>query len=415
MIHFWRKPGKTLIYTLTLFMTASLLYGPVYAENEGNNTTSEHEPAGETPQDTNNGSELPANGHITVKLPETEPPADLVGNPDLITDFYLVAKSVKDPQYDTYTYQAEPSFSISGYDLSRYSGTEPNTEYLSTMDQEKWEAYAQEAATIVRNSDVSAAVSDAAIGVNQPQTSPGLIPGIYLVLAHKKNASKADYFDEKTVDDGENTESVTAPVKKVVTTFYTETNKYCFSPILISIPYKDVETTPATTDDGAWIFDVTVFLKPSSETRFGKLTINKQVQILEDRLNDQKITPMTAVFRITGWSDNTKTEKVYSNVASITVPDGEPVTLDRLPIGAYVEVEEIYTGAGYRLVNGSPESVIIASPDQEAQVEFTFTNTYTNELKKGYGVMNSFTKAENTWTWKNDLNGGSSAAEGGTE
>ena len=203
----------------------------------------------------------------------------------------------------------------------------------------------------------------------------------------------------------------------VVTTFNTEANKYYFRPILISIPYKETETEPATTDAGEWIYDVEVFLKPSFESRYGKLTINKQVQVLEDRLNDKKITPMTAVFRITGWSDKTKTNKVYSNVASITVPDGKPVTLDRLPVGAYVEVEEIYTGAGYKLVDSSPASVIIPSPDDKeaAEVSFTFTNTYNDELKKGYGVMNSFTKAEDSWTWKNDLNGGSSAAEGGTE
>lgn len=165
-------------------------------------------------------------------------------------------------------------------------------------------------------------------------------------------------------------------------------------------------------------FDVTVFLKPSSETRFGKLTINKQVQILEDRLNDKKITPMTAAFRITGWKDDTKAEKIYSNVASITVPDGNPVTIDRLPVGAYVEVEEIYTGAGYKLVDRTPESVIIPSPEDEeaAEVSFTFTNTYRDELKKGYGVMNSFTKiadsGDKTWEWKNDLSG---SAEGETE
>ena len=402
MKHFWRKPGKTLIYVLSLFMVTGLLGIPVYAQGtEGENNTE-----GENTQDTNTEAGDPANGHITVNLPK-DAPEDLVGNENLITDFYLVATSVKESQYDSYTYTPEESFKNSKYDVSTYEG-------LSQMDQEKWEDYAQEAAKIVRNNTVTAVKEGAVIGVKEPQD---LTPGIYLVLAHDKNAAtKAEYFDETTVDDGSDTDT-TAPKKMVVTTFNTEANKYYFRPILISIPYKETETEPATTDAGEWIYDVEVFLKPSFESRYGKLTINKQVQVLEDRLNDKKITPMTAVFRITGWSDKTKTNKVYSNVASITVPDGEPVTLDRLPVGAYVEVEEIYTGAGYKLVDSSPASVIIPSPDDKeaAEVSFTFTNTYNDELKKGYGVMNSFTKAEDSWTWKNDLNGGSSAAEGGTE
>jgi len=402
MKHFWRKPEKTLIYVLSLFMVTGLLGIPVYAQGtEGVNNTE-----GENTQDTNTEAGDPANGHITVNLPK-DAPEDLVGNENLITDFYLVATSVKESQYDSYTYTPEESFKNSKYDVSTYEG-------LSQMDQEKWEDYAQEAAKIVSNNTVTAVKEGAVIGVKEPQD---LTPGIYLVLAHDKNAAtKAEYFDETTVDDGSDTDT-TAPKKMVVTTFNTEANQYYFRPILISIPYKETETEPATTDAGEWIYDVEVFLKPSFESRYGKLTINKQVQVLEDRLNDKKITPMTAVFKITGWSDKTKTNKVYSNVASITVPDGKPVTLDRLPVGAYVEVEEIYTGAGYKLVDSSPASVIIPSPDDKeaAEVSFTFTNTYNDELKKGYGVMNSFTKAEDSWTWKNDLNGGSSAAEGGTE
>ena len=402
MKHFWRKPEKTLIYVLSLFMVTGLLGIPVYAQGtEGENNTE-----GENTQETNTLTASPENGHITVNLPK-DAPEDLVGNENLITDFYLVATSVKESQYDSYTYTPEESFKNSKYNVSTYEG-------LSQMDQEKWEDYAQEAAKIVRNNTVTAVKEGAVIGVKEPQD---LTPGIYLVLAHDKNAAtKAEYFDETTVDDGSDTDT-TAPKKMVVTTFNTEANKYYFRPILISIPYKETETEPATTDAGEWIYDVEVFLKPSFESRYGKLTINKQVQVLEDRLNDKKITPMTAVFRITGWSDKTKTNKVYSNVASITVPDGKPVTLDRLPVGAYVEVEEIYTGAGYKLVDSSPASVIIPSPDDKeaAEVSFTFTNTYNDELKKGYGVMNSFTKAEDSWTWKNDLNGGSSAAEGGTE
>ena len=38
-------------------------------------------------------------------------------------------------------------------------------------------------------------------------------------------------------------------------------------------------------------------------------------------------------------------------------------------------------------------------------VSFTFKNTYDEELKKGYGVQNSFNNEEGEWKWTNDIAG----------
>ena len=414
MKHFWRKPGKTLITVTALFMAVGLFGSPVYAQ-----TNVVNNPDGGSNQGTDTQAGDSESGNIMAKLQDDAPDDLKEHKDDLVVDVYKIADANKDPHYDTYTYTVRNGFNIPGYDLSKHSGTEPNTEYLSTMNREKWESFTQEVTKLVRDHDDIRSDESGSIDQWVTDVNPGLETGLYLVLAHDKDVtSKKEYFEDQIIDEGNATEPVTAPKKMTVTTFNTETNKYYFRPVLVSVPSTNIDTTTdMNTADGTWVFDVNVYLKPSFESRFGKLTINKQVQVLEDRLNDQKITPMTAVFRITGWSDDKKTNKVYSNVASITVPDGKPVTLDRLPVGAYVEVEEIYTGAGYKLVDSSPASVIIPSPDDKeaAEVSFTFTNTYNDELKKGYGVMNSFTKTENSWAWKNDLNGSSSAAEGGTE
>ena len=394
MIHFWNKPARTLIPLLALFMTAGLLGSPVYAEG----TEVENNPSGSQPvtTETDTVDALPANGHITPKLP-LEPPADLEKNKgDLTVDVYKISEAVKDPNYSIYTYPAAEGYAVAGYDLGQYRGTEPKTEYLNTMDRDKWEAFTQEIAKIVRDSTSAEATYSGDVDAVIPTSGTGLKPGLYLVLAHGKDAEKSEYFEEMDVEDASETE----PAKILTTTFTTPGNKYYFRPVVVAVPSTNTDTSQKmSTDSGDWVFDLDVYLKPEVESLFGKLTINKEVTLLEDRLNDKKITPMTAAFRITGWSDETKTNKVYSNVAS------------------YVEVEEIYTGAGYKLVDSSPASVIIPSPDDKeaAEVSFTFTNTYNDELKKGYGVMNSFTKTEDSWTWKNDLNGGSSAAEGGTE
>lgn len=413
MIHFRNKPARTLIPLLALFMTAGLLGSPVYAEGtEVENNPSGAQPA---PTETDTVEALPANGHITPKLP-LEPPADLEKNKgDLTVDVYMISEAVKDPNNRIYTYPAADGYAVAGYDLSRYKGTEADTVYLNTMNREKWEAFTQEIAKIVRDSTTAEATYSGDVDAVIPTSGTGLKPGLYLVLAHGKDVEKSEYFEEMDVEDASETE----PAKILTTTFTTPGNKYYFRPVVVAVPSTNTDTSQEmSTDSGDWVFDLDVYLKPEVKSQFGKLTINKEVTILEDRLNDKKITPMTAAFRITGWKDDTKAEKIYSNVASITVPDGNPVTIDRLPVGAYVEVEEIYTGAGYKLVDRTPESVIIPSPEDEeaAEVSFTFTNTYRDELKKGYGVMNSFTKiadsGDKTWEWKNDLSG---SAEGETE
>ena len=172
-----------------------------------------------------------------------------------------------------------------------------------------------------------------------------------------------------------------------------------------------------TTDKVPWEFDLNVYLKPEENPLYGNLKLIKQVQLLEDRLNDQQVTPMTAVFKVTGYNDDD--EIVYQNVASVTVPsEKQYVILKHIPVGTRIVVEEIYSGSGYKYVSGpDPEEVIIVKaldddPEKDTNiVSVTFVDTYDNELKKGYGVQNSFDKVNGEWQWTNDLHG----SQGGDE
>ena len=72
------------------------------------------------------------------------------------------------------------------------------------------------------------------------------------------------------------------------------------------------------------------------------------------------------------------------------------VTLEDLPAGSTVKVEEVYSGAGYELESGpTPESVIIiADGEAGSPVQVEFTNTVDGSTNGGYGIVNNFRQGE---------------------
>ena len=432
MIHFWRKPGKTLIYLLSLFMMAGLLGTPVYAQpGEGDNTTGTDQTAentgngntGESMDQTGNGvtgGVIPGDnaitdGKITVKLQDGAPEAlkaYLAEHPDeLIIDVYKVEDAKKDTKFDTYTYTPVEGFAVDGFDLSTYDG-------LKQFTAEKWEELTEKLAEKVVGKTIS---HDTATYNVQKKD---LHHGIYLILAH---GNLDPYYETRTTtipstEEGKPDKVVT----ETLTIFETDTNRYFFKPVLVAVPSTNEKTDEEMkTSDGPWKFELDVYLKPEEAPLYGSLTINKKIVTLNNRPIDEKwITPVTVVFRINGWKDEKKTgEPFYSNYASITIPNGTPVTVEHIPVGTYVEVEEEYTGAGYtRVLDGEGPilTAVIPAPDAGTpQVTFTFKDTYNDELKKGYGIMNTFTKTDaDNWSWKNDVgqnSSGTNPAEGGPQ
>ena len=467
MKHFWRKPGKTLIYVLSLFMTIGLLGIPVYAqgtENVENPTgnqpvtnTTDNEGTNDSTNDQNqgtdttggNGSQTETNtngsegtgGSITVKLP-ANPPAGLSDNTDnLQIDVYQIATGQKDPNYSSYNFTFTDAFKVDGFDLNGID--------LENVDE--WKTLANQLAEKVKEGTGS----PVQVTLNQKLS---VQYGIYLILAHDKRITdKNEYFAVMSEDAGavtgtagtsedtsetSGTESdteqeTTQNTETLCTILKTNANVYYFKPVLVAVPSTRADANltpdePMKTWEGTWQNDINVYLKPEGFPLYGSLVINKVVQELNDRsIGNNPITPVTAVFRITGWKSSEKKadEKVYSNVASITIPTGSPVTVDHIPVGTYVEVTEEYTGAGYTRVFAEGEkeilTAVIPGPDESpAEATFTFKDTYDDELKKGYGIMNTFTKTEPAnWSWKNDAGQGSAStapassetAEGGTQ
>ena len=425
MKYFWRKPAKTLIYLLTLFMTVGFFSVPVHATNDGDATNPGGSESGQPAENTGNGNTegttgqtdggtgggvVPGDtgikpGKITTLL-QTDAPSALVTylDPDgthvgeLKIDAYKVAVAKKDNTYDTYTYEAVDGFEVSDVDLSTYDG-------LKQMDTAaKWDNFAQELTKIVKDNKPAGA-NPFSFTFGQP--SEDLEHGLYLILAH---GDMTDYFETEEVDDP--TDPSHKTTKVVGTIFNTDTNSYSFRPILVAVPSTNQDTSQdMTTDQTPWVFDLNVYLKPSEKPLYGNLKIIKQLIVQENRI---KNTPMIAVFKITG--KDAEGTVVYRNVASITIPgDQDYVVLEHIPVGTVITVEERYDGSGYKKISGpTPDSVVIkkpTSPDADPAtdpetVTVSFVDSYDGELKKGYGIMNIFTKDETGWSGRRADAGG---------
>ena len=445
MKHFWRKPGKTLIYVLSLFMTIGLLGIPVYAQGTENENTTTGNESNQPVTDTNGNDETNTvtNGQnqgtdttgqtggqakdVTAGSIKAAIPSSFTELTDYLTnnsgklkiDIYQVATAEKDPNYDSYPFDIEGSvFNIPDkFDLNQMG--KKNDDGTFSEDRSDWEELAQILAGQVKSSATITEpfrtyVYDAA------ESAKADVPyGLYLVLARGTDlTAKTDYFKELVPEPESETD---VPSSILCTIMESDTKMFYFTPFLVAIPNKlssiDKDSKITTTDTNPWVPDVTVYLKPSPKPLYGNLKIYKKVTNFEDRLDDQKVTPMTAVFKIDGY--NAAGEKIYNNVASITVPSKQDyVILEHIPVGTRIEVSEIYPGSGYIQVGsaeyqGDPEKtdVVIAkpsnaNPESDTNIAYVkFTDTYSGELKKGYGIMNTFKYTGGGWKWKNDIGG----------
>ena len=171
---------------------------------------------------------------------------------------------------------------------------------------------------------------------------------------------------------------------------------YNFTPYLVSVPDNDFNPDapagPDNTDD--WVYDVETILKWSPEVRYGDL------EIIKDRDSTNGVPLKAAAFVFEVSVDPLKGEDQQHMVSVIFENDPNKtkgsVTLEDLPAGSTVKVEEVYSGAGYELESGpTPESVIIiADGEAGSPVQVEFTNTVYGSTNGGYGIVNNFRQGE---------------------
>lgn len=197
-----------------------------------------------------------------------------------------------------------------------------------------------------------------------------------------------------------------ADAQEVVTGEYV----YRFTPFLVALPGNNYS---AANSDDAWIYDVTVGLKPDRQERYGDIAVEKTLLTYNETLGGA-----TALFQVEAVKDG---EIVYSNIIPFHFDTAgvQTYVVEKLPIGAVVTIREVYSGASYANA-GSPREYTVTvddanpkydTPDEtggEAYAPFTvsFFNNYNEETNGGSSVVNHF-------TYKTAENGEQDAAPAG--
>ena len=277
-------------------------------------------------------------------------------------DLYKVADAAPVPGYDTYAYSLREAYR--------------SLEIPEYPSNEDWKALSQQAAAIAL--DGTPDIPD--IPVEDKKT--GLENGLYLVIARGSDVPESGYVVRTKGEDGGETITTLARTNEYV---------YSFLPELISLPGKeaDAEGNVATSNPGAWIYDMEITLKPEQDIRYGSLEIVKQLTSYETK------DPATFVFQVEAVLGG---QTVYSDVVSVTFtkPGQKSVLLDKIPVTAQVKVTEVYSGAVYSPVTEAEQNTVI---EANQTVQTAFTNDYDETNKGGGSVTNRFEYAADQWGW----------------
>ncbi len=261
------------------------------------------------------------------------------------------------------------------------------------IDAETWRVLAQDAAKKIKDGGVTP-VATLSIGKDataESRTASSLDKGLYLMIAR---TDASDYwYEDETAPSGEGGETV----KTLCSVAYSENNNYLFLPQLISLPYKGEflgdGKTVMSSDEGDWVYELTVFLKPEPQSRNATLEIQKTLSNFFGK--DEAIFVFNIVATVNG-------KTVFSDVQEIrfTTAGTKTVSIpNRIPIGAMVTVTESYSGAHYKPADGGTFPVVVGPCElTEKGLELAtgqygpaaFSNTHDGSDVFGGGIVNHY-------------------------
>lgn len=303
-----------------------------------------------------------------------------LANAQVVIDLYKVADAEAVSGYDTYTFKP----------TSAYGGMESikRLEDMTEITNEDYQAVAQEAMALTLKTE---GVSVAKTVDGQPADSPiktdqdgkNLKSGLYLVVARGADLTEVDDYVTSVRTEGE--EAAT----KLATVAHSDTYTYTFEPQLIALPSRMVLGADGTIESNEtsntvdWQYELAVTLKPEQALRFGNLEIIKNIPVYADG------EPASFVFRIDAYRDEAKTKTLYSDVRTITFSGAGSQSVlieNKIPVGAYVEVTEEYSGTAYTQQLGEDETAVktavIPAPG-EAEIRNAASVTFTNIYQGG--------------------------------
>ncbi|MCI8894519.1 MAG: hypothetical protein HFI41_07650 [Lachnospiraceae bacterium] len=276
-------------------------------------------------------------------------------------DLYKVADAVDVGGYETYKFEVKAPYQSLKEDLA-------NTKDL---DNDKWQKLAQQAAQLTLKTDgtqVNAQVDTAAKDVPAGEAISGLKSGLYLVIA--KGEGVTNYVD--------------ATPERFMTKAYSKKYCYTYLPELVALPsttdFMSGDRKPVMTSDGTWKYNLTATLKPEQSKRFAPLDLVKVLTGYE------KNTPATFVFEVKVYESKAAkeagSEPIDTNVYAIdfdAAGEKQIHIADRIPIGAYVVVTELYSGSFYEPQGSTTQEFEMT----EEGGRVTFVNDYSENPPPG--------------------------------
>ena len=370
-----------------------------------------------------------AGNTLTINLATIEEYANDIITASVQADLYLITTSKPDENYDTYNFDP---FGTDGYgtefeelqeafDAALIPNMENPNDGAAVMA--RFSPLAESFAEIILAEDyerepIMSVPADGASTI----VVEGLPDGLYLLVL------RGD-FPDKTGTGGYVTTIDRDGETRTLTRAHSGQYEYLFDPQLVTLPAKtDGDAQQYNTGYGTWTDTLTVNIKVDREKRLGNLIISKTLEdYLDESRDPEYMEPAIFVFDVIGRASEDETAAIIyrRQVAfSFDGPGTKTETLSGIPVGTWIWIEEVYTGAHYRLKTAGtlPVQVIAApaedetdSPDepepeeevQTVEIIYEVTNAGDNTHRGGHGIENTFTYqagtdengAENgTWT-----------------
>lgn len=359
-----------------------------------------------------NGVDLSKKCSLKINLTSNDEMREDLSDVRVQIDVYKVADAdqmtANGITYDAYKFKAKPAYSSLDLTLSE------------DRDWKEWQAEAQKAAAIVRadtagsNAELfQSMVVDMSDAANPVNIISSLNSGLYLLIVHGEGLSADEYF--KTLEENVTDEDlgIEKTAGSLVTVAYSDVYEYSFLPELVALPNKYTASGQAplppgqlgnsAADNGAWVYDYEVYLKPGREHRFGSLEIVKDLRSYATW--DYTVEEATFVFQIEAVRDG---KVVYSDVESLTFTRAEEKRIlieNKIPAGATVTVTEVYSGSSYT-VEGAAEQTVQIGANELTSV--SFRNVFDDRQTGGHGIINHFALQEDAGGW---IHGWSSAED----
>ena len=199
--------------------------------------------------------------------------------------------------------------------------------------------------------------------------------GLYLMIIHGENLLPEDYI-RKEKDKEEYT-----------TVTYSDYYQYSFSPSLIILKKKkkvSKEEINIGEDPKTLNYDVTLIPKAEINTRKGNITIIKEIDsCLEGH-------PETFIFEVTATYQN---QVIYNDVIGMTFSHAgkkETRIEKEIPVGASVNVKEIYSGSHYVNHSEKEQTMTVLPEADQNMLKFHFSNHYISTFKFNGTIINSY-------------------------